>query len=156
MPGSLPRFVEAGAVLIFGEVPDLWSRGGEGDMVGGSFTSLNVLIRPRELSDVVACEMWHPKYLHMYACYIYPSHQGHYVTIPFNSNTFNNINTSKYFISFKCTFPFHDNVGLKTMIHWPTFDKWGVTIIVSGRLRNLSKNKLLCLSRKGGQNFAER
>ena len=51
------RFMVAGDVLIFGEVPDLWSRGGEGEIVGGSFMTLNVLIRTRELSDVVACEM---------------------------------------------------------------------------------------------------
>ena len=56
-PGSLPRFVVAGAVPIFGEMPYLWSRRGEGEIVGGSFMTLNVLIRTGELSDVVACEM---------------------------------------------------------------------------------------------------
>ena len=49
MPGSLPRFVVAGAVPISGEVPDLWSREGEGEIVGGGFMTLNVLIRTGEL-----------------------------------------------------------------------------------------------------------
>ena len=57
MPGFLQRFVVAGAVPILGRWPDLWSRGGESEIVRGSFMPLNVLIRTGELSDVVACEM---------------------------------------------------------------------------------------------------
>ena len=57
MPGSLPRFVVAGAAPIFGDVPDLWFREREGEIVRGSFMTLYVLIRTGELSHVMACEM---------------------------------------------------------------------------------------------------